>query len=61
MQEIECIIWCPSCRVDKFEVQRVPTRREGVFEHKSVELSENGGYRQVCNTCQGPLERKPDG
>ena len=53
--EIEAVIWCPSCRVSKFEILRVPTGNEGVYRH-IAEPKERAGVK-YCE-CGTPLERK---
>lgn len=58
--EVETTVWCPVCHVDKFEVLRKPTEREGVCEHFLKWLPGNGGERDhlVCAACGTNLERK---
>lgn len=53
--EREAVIWCPKCAVPKFEILRMPTGREGVFEHVA-EPKERAGQK-VCE-CGTQLERK---
>lgn len=52
--ERECVIWCPKCREEKFEIRRIPTGSEGVFVHKSYPEGRN---EKVCE-CGTLLERK---
>ena len=56
--EPECVVWCPKCKADKFTVERMPTRREGIYTHqrrfRGGDLDPN-----VCGKCHSNLERKP--
>ena len=54
-REIECVVHCPKCRVEKFTVYRVPTPNAGVFTHES-EPKDAVKTRCECGTV---LERKP--
>lgn len=51
----EAIIWCPSCKEDKYEVHRLPTGAQGVFSHVTIP---SGRTEKYC-ACGTPLERKP--
>ena len=60
----ECVLWCPKCRKDKWEVERKPTGCEGVYQHVLRQMSENKGLQKTCAHCSTPvaqvmLERKP--
>lgn len=52
--EVECVLWCPKCREDKYEIRRVPTGKEGVYEHASYPPGRN---EKACE-CGVILERK---
>ncbi len=58
--ERETTVWCPGCRIDKYEVLRQPTEQEGACEHVRKWLPGNGGERHhlVCAACGTNLERK---
>lgn len=53
MSEREAIIWCPNCRVDKGEIQRIPADNENVFVHRVIPY----GLAKKCE-CGAVLERK---
>lgn len=53
-REIECVVWCPSCRQDKFTVYRVPTGETGVFKN---EADPPDAVATRCQ-CGAVLERK---
>lgn len=53
-EELEAVIWCPSCREAKFEIRRVPTGPNGVFQHVSVPPNRS---EKAC-ACGRLLERK---
>ena len=57
--ERECIVWCPKCRKDKFEVQRQPTSQNGVYQNVILDISSDKAMRWICEDCNGVLERKP--
>jgi len=61
--ERECIVWCPACKVDIFEVVRLPTGREGVFHNERRAMNESTPPKSAtyCDRCGHLLERKPDG
>ncbi len=60
--DIECIIWCPTCKVAKFEVTRTPTSSEGIYVHVKRPLTEPAQLSDKhCDDCMTLLERKPDG
>ena len=54
MKEVECIVWCPSCKADKYTVYRVPTGNEGVFMN-AAEPKDAVAARCQCGEM---LERK---
>lgn len=54
MTEREAIIWCPSCRVEKGEIHRIPADNENVYVHRIVP----DGLGKKCE-CGTNLERKP--
>lgn len=56
-RELEATIRCPACSVDKFDVYRVPTGREGVFTHVT-EPADIGMERMKHCECGAVLERK---
>ena len=53
MMELEAKVWCPSCKVDKFEIYRKKLR-EGVYEHVTEPVNT---HAKTCNTCGKNLER----
>lgn len=55
-RELEAIIWCPSCKEDKYTVFRVPTGNSGIYHHET-EPPDSAAYR--CDVCNAVLERKP--
>lgn len=57
MGEREAVVWCPRCRTEKFEVWRVRTENEDVFEHITQPLSIPPEARKRCE-CGTQLERK---
>lgn len=57
MSEREAVIWCPNCRVDKYEIQRIPTGEQGVYEHSTVPQNLTPEQRKFC-LCGTVLERK---
>lgn len=52
--EREAVVWCPRCREDKGEIQRIPAWNEGVYVHKAVP----DPLPKKC-ACGTNLERKP--
>lgn len=52
-RELEAVIWCPACRVDKGRAFRVPAANEGVFTH----VTEPENLPKQCE-CGTNLERK---
>lgn len=55
-REKECVVWCPSCRVEKYEIWRVATSQgEGVYTNESVPAGAND---KNCGSCGTILERK---
>lgn len=53
--EIEAVVWCPTCKVDKYDVLRVPTGNAGVYEHRTNPPGKGGVHK--CE-CGANLERK---
>lgn len=53
--EIETVVWCPNCKVDKYDVLRVPTGNAGVYEHRTNPPEKSGVHK--CE-CGANLERK---
>lgn len=56
--EVEAVIWCPRCRIEKYEIRRIPTGQEGVYSHGTYPESIPAEDRKACS-CGAPLERKP--
>jgi len=56
--EIECVVWCPRCMVDKFEVWRVPLDQNGHHSHRTVPPDIPTEARKWC-ACGAALQRKP--
>ena len=56
--EVEAVIWCPRCRIDKYEIRRIPTGAEGVHRHMTYPESIPSEDRKACR-CGALLERKP--
>ncbi len=56
MKELEAIIWCKVCRVDKYEVYRSQVGDTMVFENSTDPLNSTAKH---CETCGQLLERKP--
>lgn len=56
MNSLEAVIWCPACRVAKYEVHRVKAENEGVYENVSVPPNRS---EKKCLVCTTNLERKP--
>ena len=57
--QIEAVLWCPKCEVDKFEVRRVPCDSEGVYRHGLEPLSgQTVSQTNRCIDCDVPLVRK---
>lgn len=52
--ERECIVWCPKCQKDQFEVYRQPTGQTGVYQNVI-----KGDMSFVCADCGVTLERNP--
>lgn len=55
-RELDCIVWCATCKVEKYRVYRVPTGSEGVYRN---ETDPAGAVGKVCEVCDGLLTRKP--
>ena len=55
MRELEAIVLCPKCNVEKFRVYRVPTGATGVY--RNVTEPENPVSQKHCE-CGAALERK---
>lgn len=57
--KIEAVLSCPKCKVDKFEITRVPCDAEGVFRHGLRPLTEQTvSQTNRCIDCDVPLVRK---
>lgn len=56
-RETECIIWCPACQIDLFEVVREPTRNEHVYQNRMVNLTLHADHK-TCGDCGEGLQRK---
>ena len=57
MPDIECTVWCPNCKTDKFRVLRRPTGQTGVYEHVTEAIGP-GENRKTCDDCGENLSRK---
>ena len=55
--EVEAVIFCPRCGIDKYEVRRIPTGAEGVYHHVTYPGSIPVEAKKVCE-CGTQLERK---
>lgn len=53
--ELEAIIWCQACKVEKFELWRVPTESEGCWQNEARPPDKEA---KLCQ-CGQRLERKP--
>ena len=51
--ELETTVWCPSCKVDKYEVYRKKLRA-GVYAHV---MEPADAEKKVCKECGENLER----
>lgn len=58
MKEKEVTVWCPRCKVDKYDVYRIPTRSDGVYEHVTEPPNLSNYEAKYC-LCGAALERKP--
>jgi len=59
--EIETVIWCPACEVDKFRVLRKPTAHTGVYQHETEMIDSEHALmsaRFKCGVCGEQLMRK---
>lgn len=56
-EEIECVVWCPHCGIDKYEVRRIPTGANGVYEHKAYRGDPLKEPPKICE-CGTVLERR---
>lgn len=56
--ECECIVWCPKCQKDQFEVYRQPTSQTGVYQNVMMDPFDKK-YLILCDDCGATLERKP--
>ncbi len=57
--KIEAILSCPACKVDKFEVTRIPCDSEGVYRHGMQPLGKTSiADTTRCADCDVPLVRK---
>ncbi len=57
-REIECVVWCAKCRVEKYTVYRAPTGQNGVFENEIQMIGQEIKDRKVCADCGTNLSRK---
>ena len=55
--QLECVVRCPKCGEDKFEVWRVPLDSEGHYAHRTVPEDISDSARRFC-VCGTMLERK---
>ena len=56
---MEAMIWCPSCKEDRFELHRVPMGQEGHFSHDARPLNgQSKDNTKTCFVCDGNLTRK---
>ena len=53
----EATIWCPSCRVVKYEVYRVPLANQEVYQHVTEPTNLTNFQMKYCE-CGTVLERK---
>ena len=60
MPDIECVVWCSKCRVEKFTVYRAPTGQNGVFENQIKWPTTGRTDTKICLDCKEPLSRKED-
>ena len=51
--ELETIIWCPKCQVDKYQVRRQRVR-EDVYTHVILPPDAD---KKLCKECGQNLER----
>ena len=58
--ELEARIWCPSCKVAKYEIYRVPLANQHVYQHVT-EPADLTNYQMKYCECGTVLERKPNG
>ena len=56
--EVECIVWCPHCKEDRFRVLRKPTGRNGVYQHDIEWIGKPDEDTKDCRGCKRPLSRK---
>ncbi len=56
-KELEAVIWCPRCQVEKYRVWRVPGGNEGVYKH---EIDPADALSKTCD-CGANLERSSRG
>ncbi len=55
--ELECVVHCPVCRTDKFEVRRVKLAGDGHYAHVTVPPNIPLTAQKYC-VCGAVLERK---
>ncbi len=61
MKELEARIWCPKCKVVKYDVYRLhddDLHGEGVYEHVTDPKDLSNFAAKYCE-CGATLERKP--
>lgn len=58
--EVEAVVWCPKCRVAKYDVRRIPTGADGVYYHDAqpAEAYVDAQARGARCECGELLERK---
>ena len=52
-REIEAVVYCKTCQVDKFTVYRVQADNEGVYTNECEPAAQ-----KLCDVCGTVLERK---
>lgn len=52
-KQLEATVWCPSCKLEKGRVFRVPAGNEGIYEN----VTEPRNLPESCD-CGTNLERK---
>ncbi len=56
--EVECTVWCPGCKEDKYRVLRMPTSQNGVYQHEIAWIRTPNRDHKTCRGCKKPLSRK---
>lgn len=56
--ELECVIWCPVDKVDKYSVYRVEGGGHGVGKHVTDPPDLTNYQAKYCEVCGAVLERK---